>query len=130
MKRLHSEMTKHLLAALLRIKKGRPSVINIKRKLSVASLAEEAGTTRANIYNNYPEIIKSVQLELDGDLKSQKKNKENELRLVKKSRTKHRKEIEELRYQVRKLTSQNATLNNEVIQLRSVVKNKNISTLI
>ncbi|MBF4322520.1 TetR family transcriptional regulator, partial [Vibrio anguillarum] len=40
--------------AIIRIEKGRPKVVSDKRKMSVASVAEEAGVSRALIHRDCP----------------------------------------------------------------------------
>lgn len=40
--------------AIARIEKGNPKVIAVERKLSIASVAEEAGIHRTTIINRYP----------------------------------------------------------------------------
>lgn len=60
--------------AISRITKGRPKQVQLSRKLSIASVAEEAGISNATIHNRYPDLAELIR---------QKTNKESREKLVK-----------------------------------------------
>ncbi|MBF4297107.1 TetR family transcriptional regulator, partial [Vibrio anguillarum] len=47
--------------AIIRIEKGRPKVVSDKRKMSVASVAEEAGVSRALIHRDCPDLLERIK---------------------------------------------------------------------
>ncbi|WP_427047084.1 hypothetical protein [Halomonas casei] len=47
--------------AIIRINKGRPKVVAPTRKLSIASVAEEAGISNATIHNRYPALADQIR---------------------------------------------------------------------
>lgn len=47
--------------AIARIEKGKPKIIAIDRKLSLASVAEEAGIHRTTIINRYPLLADEIR---------------------------------------------------------------------
>ncbi len=63
--------------AISRITKGRPKTVNATRKLSIASVAEEAGISNATIHNRYPDLAELIR---------QKTNKESREKLAQKSK--------------------------------------------
>ena len=110
---------KELKHALMRLKHGRPKVVNKKRKISISSLAEEAGVSDSTIHNRYPTIAAEVR-EITGKIhKAQRDEKNVKLKSEKSKNKELRKYIEQLELDIRKLTSINATLDNENIQLKA-----------
>jgi hypothetical protein len=47
-------MHKNIRQAIIRIEKGKPKIVDSKRKMSVAAVAEEAGVARLLIIRGYP----------------------------------------------------------------------------
>ncbi|WP_411391646.1 hypothetical protein [Pseudomonas sp. MPB23] len=66
--------------AISRITKGRPKHVQSSRKLSIASVAEEAGISNATIHNRYPDLAELIR---------QKTNKESRQKLVQKEKALH-----------------------------------------
>lgn len=52
---------KSIRQAIVRIEKGRPKVVKPGRKLSIQSVAEEAGVSRATIHNNHPGLAERIR---------------------------------------------------------------------
>ena len=112
---------KELKCALIRLKHGRPRVVNKKRKISISALAEEAGVSDSTIHNRYPEIAAEVR-EITGKAhKVQRDEKNVKLKSEKAKNKELREYIEQLESDIRKLTSINATLSNENIQLKAEI---------
>ena len=63
--------------AISRITKGRPKNVQPTRKLSIASVAEEAGLSNATIHNRYPDLAERIR---------QKINKESREKLAHKAK--------------------------------------------
>jgi hypothetical protein len=63
--------------AVSRITKGRPKNVQPSRKLSIASVAEEACISNATIHNRYPDLAEFIR---------QKSNKESREKLAKKEK--------------------------------------------
>lgn len=63
--------------AISRITKGRPKTVQPGRKLSIASVAEEAGISNATIHNRYPDMAELIR---------QKTNKESKEKLAQKAK--------------------------------------------
>lgn len=110
---------KNLNNALIRLKRGSPKIVDEKRKISIKSLAEEAGISDASIHINYPKIADAVR-EIQG--KELKAQRDKALRLLKAEQAKNRElrnNIAQLESDVRKLTSINASLEDENAQLKA-----------
>ncbi|TDX21104.1 hypothetical protein DFO67_1491 [Modicisalibacter xianhensis] len=63
--------------AISRITRGRPKTVQPGRKLSIASVAEEAGLSNATIHNRYPDLAELIR---------QKTNKESRKKLAHKTK--------------------------------------------
>jgi DNA-binding transcriptional MocR family regulator len=112
---------KELKNALLRLKHGRPKIVDKKRKISISALAEEAGVSDSTIHNRYPEIATEVR-EIIGKAHRVQRDEKNEKLKSEKSKNKELREyIEQLESDIRKLTSINATLSNENAQLKAEI---------
>lgn len=107
--------------ALIRLKHGRPKVVNKKRKISISALAEEAGVSDSTIHNRYPEIAAEVREIIGKAHKVQRDEKNIKLKSEKAKNKELRQYIEQLESDIRKLTSINATLSNENIQLKAEI---------
>ena len=125
-----SEATrKAIKQAFVRIKNSRPKVVNKNRKMSIASVAEESGFSRATIHKYYPDIVEMIRSESGRDIKTQR-NKKNEL--LKVEREKNRvlqKELKDMRERVRQLSSINATLSTQNNRLKALLDGDNIRVL-
>ena len=110
---------KELKNALIRLKHGRPKIVDKKRKISISALAEEAGVSDSTIHNRYPEIAAEVREIIGKAHKVQRDKKNEELKSEKSKNKELRKHIEQLEADIRKLTSINATLDDEITRLKT-----------
>jgi len=110
---------KEIRNALIRLKHGRPKVVDKKRKISISALAEEAGVSDSTIHNRYPEVAAEVREIIGKEHKTQRDEKNEQLKSEKLKNKELREYIEQLESDIRKLTSINATLNNENAQLKA-----------
>ncbi|NWO06764.1 MAG: TetR family transcriptional regulator [Alteromonadaceae bacterium] len=110
----------------MRLKHGRPKVVDKKRKISISALAEEAGVSDSAIHNRYPEIAAQVR-EITGKAhKTQRDEKNEKLKSEKTKNRELREYIEQLESDIRKLTSINATLSDENAQLKAELASGNV----
>jgi DNA-binding transcriptional MocR family regulator len=112
---------KELKNALIRLKHGRPKVVDKKRKISISALAEEAGVSDSTIHNRYPEIAAEVREITGKEHKAQRDEKNEKLKSEKSKNKELREHIEQLELDIRKLTSINATLSHENAQLKAEI---------
>lgn len=74
---------KSIRQAIVRIEKGRPKVVKPGRKLSIASVAEEAGVSRASIHNNHPGLAERIRESANKAIRAQRDEKNAALRELK-----------------------------------------------
>lgn len=117
---------KALQLALSRMKRGRPRVVDKKRKISIASVAEEAKVSEATIHNRYPAIADEIRQITGKALKAQRDEKTQSLKLEKGKSRELRSEIEGLELQLKKLVSINAALQNENAKLKAEIAANNV----
>lgn len=117
---------KALQLALSRMKRGRPRVVDQKRKISIASVAEEAKVSEATIHNRYPGIADEIRQITGKALKAQRDEKTQSLKLEKGKSRELRSEIEELELQLKKLVSINAALQSENATLKAEIAANNV----
>lgn len=110
---------KELEFALIRLKRGRPKIVDKKRKISISALAEEAGVSDSTIHNRYPQIAAEVREIIGKAHKTQRDEKNEKLKSEKSKNRELREYIEKLEEDIRKLTSINATLSSENAQLKA-----------
>ncbi|WP_194090681.1 TetR family transcriptional regulator [Vibrio hibernica] len=121
---------KSIRLAIIRIEKGRPNIISDKRKMSVASVAEEAEVSRALIHRDYPELLERIKGGVNKGVRQQRDAKHTELNECKERNRELRKEVAELKAMLAKVQSQNATLIRKNSMLNSSQdKNINITQL-
>lgn len=121
---------KSIRLAIIRIEKGRPNIISDKRKMSVASVAEEAEVSRALIHRDYPELLERIKGGVNKGVRQQRDAKHTELNECKERNRELRKEVAELKAMLAKVQSQNATLIRKNSMLNSSQdKNSNITQL-
>ena len=58
---MRNETEKAIRLAITRIEKGKAKVVSSSRKLSIASVADEAGVHRSTIINRYPELAQLIK---------------------------------------------------------------------
>ena len=117
---------KELKNALIRLKHGRPKIVDKKRKISISALAEEAGVSDSTIHNRYPEIAAEVREITGKEHKAQRDEKNDKLKLERAKNRELREHMEQLESDIRKLTSINATLSNENAQLKAEMASKKV----
>jgi len=101
--------------AILRIQKKRPRRLSIEAcRLSITSVASEAGITPAAIHNCYPDIAEKIRMLVGRSSREQRDRKGEELQRITALNRQQTKELNELRQQVSKLASINASLTLEV----------------
>lgn len=121
---------KKINEALKRIRLGRPRVVEKSRKLSIASVAEEAGVSRATIHNRYPEIIDQISMYLDRKEAKGRSHKSSVLEKDLREKISLLKdEIKLLKKDKIMLASVNETLELELRSLRALIKSKNVRFL-
>ena len=123
-KKIEYREPKKLLDALKRIQHGRTRIVESSRKLSIASVAEEAGMSRATIHNRYPRVAEEIRTALgQGHREKIVKGLEaqREMRDIIKAL---RIEINGLKAMKVKLVSINESLEAELRMLRAIVDSK------
>ena len=122
-----SETLKLLSDALLRIKHNRPRVVSLNRKLSIASVAEEAGLSRATIHNHYPSIADEIKRLTDNSIRTQNNKNRETLASYKNTIRELRNEIKQLKQDKITLASINESLELELQESKRIKKSTNIS---
>ncbi len=108
---------KDLRLAMLRIKRGR-SHTGAKR-VNIAAVARETGVSAALIHNHYPAIAEAIRVEQGRDARSERHAKHQQL-LYERARSRElRKEVDDLRARMARLSSINEVLLAENEALRS-----------
>ncbi|MEZ8694909.1 TetR family transcriptional regulator [Vibrio splendidus] len=117
--------------AIIRIEKGRPKVVSDKRKMSVASVAEEAGVSRALIHRDCPDLLERIKGGVNKGIRQQRDAKQTELNEYKDRNRELRSEVAELKAMLAKVQSQNATLIRKNMALSNArADNSNVTQLI
>lgn len=106
-------MRKAIVQAILRIQNGRPKVVEAGRRMSIAAVAEEAGTSRANIHNNHPELADRINGLGNKAVRAQRDQKHSQLKEERQKNREYRDEINELRDANNKMATQLAMLTDE-----------------
>lgn len=102
---------KELKLSILRIQKGRSKVG--ENKLTIASVAREAGVSTALIHNHYPHIAEEIRHAQGRSSRAQRDDKHHELMNERNKSKELRREVEQLRQMVSKLASINEVLLDE-----------------
>ena len=119
--RKHAEdREKDLRFAILRIQKGRARTQ--ATKVSIASVAREAGVSSALIHNHYPKIAEEIRIVVGRSIREQRDAKHDELRSALERNRELRKEIDNLRLLVANLASENEVLIAENRELKAIQK--------
>lgn len=116
-------MHKTIRQAIIRIEKGRPKVVDSKRKMSVMAVAEEAGVSRALIVRDYHRLHERI---LGGKGKAKQQQIDEKQQQLNKSRDRSKElwgELEKLKKMNAYLQSKNATLIEENERLRAQAAN-------
>jgi hypothetical protein len=124
-KRLPSDARdKHLRLAISRIQRGRASTK--ATKLTIASLAREAGVSTALIHNHHPEIAELVRDAQGRSSRAQRDAKHLELKAEREKNRTLRAEAEDMRRQIASLASINEVLVIEVRDLKARMRDGKI----
>ncbi|HHG8608491.1 TPA: hypothetical protein ACPZ0L_003347 [Morganella morganii] len=116
--------------AIVRIEKGRPTIVSDKRKMSVAAVAEEAGVSRALIHRDCPDLLERIKGGVNKGIRQQRDAKQTELNEYKERNRELRAEVAELKAMLAKVQSQNATLIRKNMALTSMsTENSNVTQL-
>lgn len=107
---------KELRLAVHRIERGRSHTK--ATKLSVSSVAREAGVTPALIHNHYPEVAELIRVKQGASSRAKRDAKQAELQTERAKAADLRKEVDELKSQIAKL----ATLNEMLLVENRVLK--------
>ena len=99
---------KDLRLAMLRIERGRAHTK--ETKISIASVAREAGVSSALIHNHYPIIAENIRAAMGQSSRAQRDAKHDELKEVQARNKELRLEIQRLELLVRNLASENKML--------------------
>lgn len=102
---------KDLKLALLRIQKGRTR--HGESKITIASVAREAGVSAALIHNHYPRIAESIREAQGRSSRAMRDVKQQDLIAERKKSAAYRQEIEELKAKLASLASINEVLIDE-----------------
>lgn len=113
--------------AIIRIEKGVPRVVSVNRKISITSVAEEAGVSDSLIHKDYPELLGRIKKNQDKDYRSGRDAKHQELKAEREKNRENRAKITELESQLQDLASINASLELELATLKSVKGCKNVT---
>ncbi|HIF0232822.1 TPA: hypothetical protein ACXYK5_002751 [Legionella pneumophila] len=115
---------KTIKQALLRLQNNRPKIVAPERKISIASVAEEACVSRATIHNNYPEIAERIREMTNNSCRLQLNEKNQNLNILKNKNRELRDQILNLNSDLAKITSINASLLLENTMLQTIINNK------
>lgn len=117
---------KAIRQAIVRIEKGRPKVVKPGRKLSIQSVAEEAGVSRATIHNNHPGLAERIREAGNKVARAQRDEKNTELKELRAKYTALRQEHMHTRELNQDMASEMASLVAENQRLRAIAENKNV----
>jgi AcrR family transcriptional regulator len=106
--------------AMLRIIKGTPKVVEKGRKISIMAVAKEAGISRASIHNNYPDLAEKIRTLNGKEVRAKIHKKCQELKEEKNKNQILRREVQDLKMELAKLASLNASLLVENSNLKAV----------
>ena len=116
-----------LRLAMLRIERGRSHTKAIK--ISIASVAREAGGSPALIHNHYPAIADAIRRVLGRSRRQQRDTKHEQLKAEREKTRALRRDIEQLRADVDRLASINEVLLAENAVLRAKLADRHVVDL-
>jgi AcrR family transcriptional regulator len=119
---------KELRLAIIRIQHGRARTGTTK--LTIASLAREAGVSTALIHNHYPKIAEAVREAQGRASRAQRNAKIRDLQHERVKNRLLRQEIEQLRDQLARLASINEVLQVENLSLKSELGSSKVINLV
>jgi AcrR family transcriptional regulator len=113
--------------AIIRLENQRPSITEKGRKISVSSVAEEAGVSRALIHNDYPDLLERIRGKINKNIQNQRDIKQSLLKAERSKSKELRAIITELTEQRDILASKNATLILEIQELKQIIQSDNVT---
>ena len=120
---------KNLKLALTRIVNGRPKVVDKGRKLSISSVAQEAGVSPTTIHRYHPDVVEEINSKSVNSDRQKAEKKNVQLKKERERTSELRNDVGELQAQVQKLTSINARLSAENERLKALFDSKNVAVL-
>lgn len=117
---------KAIRQAIVRIEKGRPKVVKPGRKLSIQSVAEEAGVSRATIHNNYPGLAERIREAGNKAVRAQRDEKNTEIKELRSKYAALRQEHMHTRELNQDMASEMASLVAENQRLRAIAENEKV----
>lgn len=117
---------KAIRQAIVRIEKGRPKVVEPGRKLSIQSVAVEAGVSRATIHNNHPGLAERIREAGNKAVRAQRDEKNIELKELRNKYAVLRKEYLDTRNLCQDMASELAALVSENQRLRAIAENEKV----
>lgn len=118
---------KELRLAILRIEHGRARTS--ASKLSISSVAKEAGISGALIHNHYPEIAEEVRVKQGASSRQQRDAKVDQLKMQRDQLKELKLELRNVQLQVRTLASINEMLLAEINVLRALSADQKVARL-
>lgn len=118
---------KAIRQAIVRIEQGRPKVVQPGRKLSIQSVAEEAGVSRATIHNNHPGLADQIRESANKAVRGQRDQKNAELKELRAKYTALRQELSRCRELNQDMASELATLTVENEHLRAIAGSSKVA---
>ena len=123
--RLASEdRQKQLRLAITRIERGRSQTK--ARKLTISSVAREAGVSTSLIHNHHPEIAEVIREKQGRSSRAMRDAKQSELTAEREKNQKLRSENAQLRQQIAKLASVNELLTMNISSLEARMSGGNV----
>lgn len=128
----HKPLTKgeltaeNIRKAIVRIQNGRVKKDGKIRSLSITSVAEEAGISRAHITNNHPVLAERIHVAGDKGIRKQRDEKQVALKKLRKKNADLRKELAIARKLNQNMASENASMAAEMGRLRAIAESKKV----
>jgi len=116
----------HIRLAIVRIEKGRPSIVDSGRKISISAVAEEAGVSRATIHNRYPDLAERIRGGVNKNVIHSKNEKNKELKTEKIKSKKLREALSKTKSTLAEVSSINARLLYRNKELEKINANRNV----
>jgi len=126
MSRSGVETGKAIESALVRLEYGRGKKVK-GNKISIAAVAKEAGVSNATIHNRHPDIADKIRVKQGKEARKRLNDKNEALKKAKENVGALREEVKELKKDLVKLASINATLISENKLLKAMRDSNNIT---
>lgn len=115
-----------LRVAVKAIEVGRPKRVKVGRKLSISSVAEEAGISPSTIHTRYPEIVDLLRQKGRGSNATQNERNSSEVKRLKGVVADLRAKWKGAELILAKVTSELATVQTELEQYKSAGRTGNV----